>query len=421
VSQDGEELLEFGRPPRPRWIRNSVAGVVVLALAVVVVLRMWPHSSHRGLAPQPTSTYPVGPSSAGSSSYPRPWPTAPEACGGDTDLAIVSSTKVAQPTGLRLLIGGSTARTVDFDTGHSTALAGVELRPGEYVTPSGPNVWITSTCPSGPASGSRLVRVGTDGSATVATLPPGSTRVLVDGLDAWSVSSPNDPSASSVLTPLGGGAPVQLPASFAPAAIMDGVLVGDLVKGPLTGSDSREDPLVLVDAATGQIRQHLGPGTLLAAGAGLVLWTVGCRAGSGQPCTLNELHLGGGLAHSYHLPRPPGFIAGVVSPDGQRVAFLMEHSGQDPRYDQGHPIPPGDVVVLHLGIAEALDVIPGVEVPAKAPPGLAFSADGAWLVMAFNAGSATRLLAWRPGLSLPYESAPVAGPVVGAPAIVALA
>jgi hypothetical protein len=419
VSQDGEELLEFGRPPRPRWIRIGVAGAVVFALAAAVVLRTWPHSSDRMLVPQPTSTYLPRPSRGGSPLYPRPWPTAPAACGGDTDLAIVSSTEVRQATGLRLLIGGSTARTVDFDTGNSTALAGVELRLGEYVTPAGPNVWITRICSSsGPDSLSRLVRFGADGRATVATLPPSSTDVLVDGSNVWSVSSPNDPSASSVLTPLGGGAPVQLPAGFAPAAIMDGVLVGNLVGSP-TGSDGRDDPLVLVNAATGQIRQPLGPGTFFAAGAGLVLWTVGCRVDSGQPCTLDASHVGIGTIRSYQLPRPPGFVAGVVSPDGQRVAFLMERADQDPRYDQGHPIPPGDVVIMPLD-AGALAVVPDVEVPAKAPPGLAFSADGAWLVMAVNAGSTTRLLAWQPGLSQPYESAPVAGSVVGAPAVVAL-
>jgi hypothetical protein len=77
------------------------------------------------------------------------------------------------------------------------------------------------------------------------------------------------------------------------------------------------------------------------------------------------------------------------------------------------------VVIMHLDSGQ-VHVVPNVEVPAKSVPGLAFSADGSWLVIALNAGTATRLLAWQPGLEQPYESAPVAGPLAGTPSVVTL-
>lgn len=182
----------------------------------------------------------------------------------------------------------------------------------------------------------------------------------------------------------------------------------------------RSGALLLVDAATGRVRVDLGPGLAVAAGYGVVLWTRGCDEVSDGPCTLHRRRVAGGATASYHLPRPPGSTAGVLSADGRRLAFTLERAAQDPRYEQGHPMPPADIAILHLDTG-ALDVVPGVELAAKMSPALAFSTDGRWLVMALDAGTRTRLVAWRPGLTRPLESTPVAGPVSGAPAIVVLA
>jgi hypothetical protein len=418
VSRDGEELLEFGRSPRPRWVRISAVVAVVVAVAVGVVLRTWPHQSDRVLVPQPTSTYVIGPPRHGTF-QPAPWPTAPSACGDDTELAIVSSAQVSQPTGLRLMVGGSDLRTVEFDSGLSTPVGGLELRPGEFVNPATSSLAVTSSCnASGPNSGSRLVRIDAAGHATVGGLLTGSNSYLmIDGAQVWVVTQPADPTGSAALTALGGGPPVHLPPGFAPAAIIGGAIVGSLP--PLAGAGTGDASLVLVDAATGRVREHLGTGSFLAASKDQLLWTVGCRIDSGQTCLLSQRRIAGGPVHDYQLQRPPGFAAAVVSPDGSMVAFVMERSGQDPRYDQGHPIPPGDVVIMHLDSLQ-VHVVPDVEVPAKSAPGLAFSADGNWLVIAVNAGTATRLLAWQPGLDQPYESTPVPGTVAGTPSVVAL-
>jgi hypothetical protein len=408
-------------------VRVAAIAAGVLILAAFVVVRTGPRSSRPSpLAgptpsspgtPAPPGTAPSGPSGKGPSGPPQPWPTASSACGSDTDLAIVASSRIAEQTGLRLLVGGSALRTVDFDSGRSTALTGVALRPGEFVRPAAPSLAVTSTCSAtGPDSGSRLLRVGSGSLTALASL---NSYVLVDGQNAWGVSLPDDPTRAAVLTPLtnGGGAAVTLPVGFAPAAIAGTTLIGNLIPAQ-PSADTRDDPLVLVNVASGSVVDKLGPGAFFAADDQEMLWTVGCRIGSGQPCTVHRRSISGGPVQDYQLPRPPGFAAGVISPDGRRVAFLMERAGQDPRYNQNHPLTPDDVVVMQLDTG-SLAIVPNVELPAKAPPGLAFSSNG-WLVIAINAGDATRLLAWRSALAEPYESAPVAGPGQGAPLIVAL-
>jgi hypothetical protein len=118
------------------------------------------------------------------------------------------------------------------------------------------------------------------------------------------------------------------------------------------------------------------------------------------------------------LPRPPGFSAAALSPDGRLLAFALERRGQDPRYEQGHPLPPADIAVLHLDTG-TLEIVPGIELPAKTVLALAFSRDDRWLMIALDAGSRTRLLAWRSHLPHPYETRPVPGPV-DVPAIAVL-
>jgi hypothetical protein len=211
--------------------------------------------------------------------------------------------------------------------------------------------------------------------------------------------------------PLNGGRRVRLPAGVFTNLITDGVVVGNV--GSPTGTGS----LLLIDAATGHVRNNLGNGVPVAVANGLVLWTVGCDPSNHKPCTLHRRPVAGGRKTSYRLPRPP--CCGVLSPDGRLVAFSIERTAQDPRYQLGHPLPPNDVAILHLDTAQ-LEIVPGIESPAKMSPGLAFSTDSRWLVIALDAGPKTRLLAWRSGLPHPYESKPINGPALNAPPIVVL-
>jgi hypothetical protein len=204
--------------------------------------------------------------------------------------------------------------------------------------------------------------------------------------------------------PVDGGSRVRLPAGLSSNLITDGVIVGDGAASPGTSS------VPLTDAATGRIRDNLGPGQPIAVGHGVVIWAVGCDVSSDKPCTLHPRSAAGGATTSYHLPRPP--CCGVLSPDGRLVAFSLERATQDPRYRTGHPLPPSDVAILHLDTGR-LEIVPGIELFATTPlvsPGLACSADSHWLIVALDAGSKTRLLTWQSGPAQPHESKPIPGP-----------
>jgi hypothetical protein len=326
----------------------------------------------------------------------------------------VASVPVAQRTGIELLVGGAALLAVDFDRGSVTAV-GVRLRSGEYVVGLAGTTTtyaVTGVCTTIGSSVSRLIRVGADGTSTTVALRGPLDAVLADGPRAWGVRFPDEQQPAGSLVPLAGGARVPLPTGLRPAAVTGGVVVGQVGSTAGGGAGS----LLLVDAVTGRIRGNLGAGVILAAAHGQVLWATGCDPGLPRPCTLHRRLVAGGVTTSFRLPRPPGFAPGVISPDGKLLAFIEERAGLDPRFASGHPLPPADVAVLHLDTG-ALHLVPGVEIPAKNPPGLMFSADSSWLVMALNAGTATRLLAWRAGLTAVYETTPIPGLVWGPPAV----
>jgi hypothetical protein len=76
-----------------------------------------------------------------------------------------------------------------------------------------------------------------------------------------------------------------------------------------------------------------------------------------------------------------------------------------------------DIAIMHLDTGR-LSIVPGIELPTKSQPGLAFAGRGDWLVIALDAGPRTRLLAWRPGLRHPYETNALPGVVHGPPTLV---
>lgn len=417
------ELLEFGRPPLPPRVRLLALIAAGLGISALVVVSLWPDAPSKGPS---SATSPTTPSIVQPTSRAQRWPTAPAACGSETDLPIVSSTSVLDPTGIEVLLGGSGLRAVEFDSGRTTPLGDLGLAADEFVVElaTGSQTYaVTGSCVTsrGGRGAPGLVRIDRDGGTTAVPMPSSVDFVILDGTHAWGVDWPDDPNASTILVPADGGGPVHLPAGFTPAAISDGVVVGILRSDTTPAPNSIDNgTILLVDAATGGIRGDLGPGQPVAIGHGIVLWTVGCDVTENKPCTLRSRSIAGNLTASYALPRPPGFSAGLVSPDGRLLGFALERAEQDPQYDDSHPLPPTDIAVLHLDSGR-LEIVPGIEIPAKLSPGLTFTSDSRWLVMALNAGTNIRLLAWRPGLVAPYESPPVAGLVWGRPSIVAKA
>jgi hypothetical protein len=154
-------------------------------------------------------------------------------------------------------------------------------------------------------------------------------------------------------------------------------------------------------------------------GQGIVAWTTGCEPATDHACILRRRSVAGGPTRGYRLQRASGLTGGVVSPDGRHLAVALSRPGQDPRAEPGRLIAPSQLVIIDLDTGQ-LDVAPGMLLPTTMPPALAFSTDSRWLIIAINAGNQIRLLLWRPGLPLPYETNPIPGPQWGPPAILTL-
>jgi hypothetical protein len=313
-----------------------------------------------------------------------------------------------------VLLGGERLRLVDFDSGRTVPLPDEVVRPGEYgaVLAGDPVTAYATTRTCDETAPYAMLRISVDHRVSVIRSLAPTESLLTDRNRVWIVSFASDADHPyGTITPAAGGQRVRLPAGFYPSAI-----VGDTIVG-LMQPDPSAPPswLVLVDARTGRERarleQHV---TLLAAGAGQVFWTSGCREDDATSCTLRRRAIAGGETTGSPLPRPA--CCGVVSPDGKTIAFVLQRATTDSGLE-GHPLPPADIAVMHLDTG-VLDIVPGIELPAKSQPGLAFAERGDWLVIALDAGSRTRLLAWRPGLRQPYETSAVPGLVHDPPTLV---
>jgi hypothetical protein len=341
------------------------------------------------------------------------WPTAPGACGADTLLPIVSSAPPAEHSGIQVLLGGDRLRLVDFDSGRATTLPDAVVRPGEYaaVLAGDPITAYATTGSCDETAPYAMLRISVDHRVSVIRPLAPTEWALTDGNQVWIASFASDiDNPYGTIVPVAGGQRVRLPLGFYASAI-----VGDTIVG-LMQPDPSISPtwLALVDARTGRLQvkleQHVAP---LAAGAGQVFWTSGCHDDA-SPCTLHGRLIDGGETRGSPLPGPA--CCGVVSPDGTRIAFLMERASSDSRFD-GHPLPPMDIAIMQLDTGR-LGIVPGIELPAKSQPGLAFVGRGDWLVIALDAGSRTRILAWRPGLRQPYETNALPGLVHYPPTLV---
>jgi len=408
VEHEQDEVLEVGKASGRG--RRRAGWILVLVVLTLIVLHASTDRSHQAV-PSPTpsdliSTIPDGRTA-------RAWPTAPGACGAETLLPIVSSASPAEHTGIEVLLGGDRLRLVGFDSGQATTLPEAVVRPGEYaaVLASDPITAYATTGSCDETAPYAMLRISVDHRVSIIR-PLGPTESpLTDGRRVWIASFASDiDNPYATITPVAGGQRVRLPHGFYASAIVGDTIVGQLQPDPGISPTW----LALVDARNGRLlaklAQHVAP---LAAGADQVLWTSGCDDDA-SPCTLHRRAIAGGETIGSPLPRPA--CCGVVSPDGTRIAFLIERASTDSRFS-GHPLPSMDIAIMQLDTGR-LDIVPGIELPAKSQPGLAFAAPGDWLVIALDAGSRTRLLAWRPGLRQPYETNAVPGPVHDPPTLV---
>ncbi|NUR25327.1 MAG: hypothetical protein HOV83_05675, partial [Catenulispora sp.] len=398
-----------------RAFQSFTRGIPLLILAAVLALivvraRTGSQAPRQLAVPSTTPSLPTGTTSPSPS--PRPWPTAPGACGPVALVPMVSSTPPAERTGIKVSLGGDRIRLIDFDTGQATPLPDDVVHPGEYaaVLSDGPVTAYATTGSCDETDSYGMLRISGNGQHVVVIKSIDATEdVLADRNHAWIVSYPNSRAA---VTPADGGPTVRMPAGCYPSAIVSNTVVGLLQPDP----SAPPTWLLLVDARTGRVRARLDHTAWpLAAGAGQVFWTTGCREGEARPCTLHRHSITGTATATYPLPRTA--CCGVVSPDRKKLALLLQRATTDQRFSDNHPMPPSDLAVLNL-ITGRLNVVPGIELPAKSPPGLAFTEDGTWLVTALDAGQTTRVLAWRPGLQKPYETTAIPGLVRGPPTLV---
>jgi len=410
VEHDQEEVLEVGKASR-RGRRRAGWILVLGALLTLIVVRASTDRSHQQAVPSPAPSEAINATPDGPTA--NVWPTATGACGADTLLPIVSSAPPAEHTGIQVLLGGDRLRLVDLDSGRATTLPDEVVRPGEYaaVLAGDPVTAYATTGSCGETAPYAMLRISVDHRVSVIR-PLGPTEwALTDGDRVWIASFATDiDNPYGTIAPVTGGQRVRLPLGFYASAMVGDTIVGMMQPDPGISPTW----LALVDARTGRLKakleQYVAP---LAAGSGQVFWTGG-RDDDAARCTLRRRSIGGGQTHVSPLPRHA--CCGVVSPDGTKVAFLIQRATMDPRFN-GQPLPPLDIAIMQLDTGR-LSIVPGIELPAKSQPGLAFAGRDDWLVIALNAGSRTRLLTWRPGLRQPYETSALPGVVHDPPTLV---
>src|SRR5262249_26261521 len=154
------------------------------AIAALIIVHVWPHGGHRAATAQPASTGPPLPT----------WPEAQGVC-GRAQVPFVSSTRPAERTGIRVLLGGDRLRTVDLDSGRWLDAPSLPIAANEFVSAIEPGAVVAAQCLSG---GAQLMRVGT-GDTTVVAM--GGVALLGQGRAV----------IDTTVVPLGRGPAVQLP------------------------------------------------------------------------------------------------------------------------------------------------------------------------------------------------------------------
>lgn len=286
-----------------------------------------------------------------------------------------------------------------------------------------PSPATTASVPSAVGSSSAMARgrpwpTATSGCGGQAFLPLVSSvaaghfdGLLAGGRHPWAYQFLAGDNAPERLDPLNGSARVTLPAGFGVVGAYQDLIVG--YQAPPAGSDANTSgPLVILDPATGRVHATVGPGSAAATvSAGLILWTDGaCTAF--RRCVVHryDLAIGRRSSRDYHLglSADANLGYGLISPDQRLLAFQLHRAAPDPRFDPGHPGTPSDIAVLHLDTGQ-LETVPGIELWAKASPGLVFSPDSRWLIIGLDEGTRTSLLLWHPGLSHPVATVEIPG------------
>lgn len=395
-------LAVLGRDRRLRWAAAVLAGLVAGAFMVLAVTSE--HAAVRTATPAGPVPYRMPAPRLLSDG--KPWPTSPASCGSVRYLPLVTADPLKVRTGVRVRVGGQSVHTVDLDTRTSLPTPGLTLPATRFVTQlvAGKDASFALVQPCESTDTSSVLRVGRDSSNLVLASDRHIESLLGDGRGGvWAVEVADIATDDPVtLVQLPGPGMVRLPAGLRPLAVHGHRLIGLTSAADGRRSDS-SGTLVSYDLATRRLGRTIGRASSLAVDRGVLLWI-------DRPCSITarcalhryDLATGALSVRSYRLPVETSITNGVLSPDRTELAFPLERIYEGPRIDDEGFGPPADVAVLNLDTG-ALDRVAGLTLPPTELPGLTFSADGDWLVIALNQGRDAELLLWQPGLIRPLR------------------
>jgi hypothetical protein len=397
-----EELLELG--PRQRFpTRARVIALVLAAGGLVSYLVSQggdspPNAGAHSPVPSASASPPPSPLSSGPvrmTSLP-PWPRRAGACGRTSYLPVVSARPLDRSTGVRVLVSDRLV-LVDADTGLTHRLAGLPRGrfASDIATAADGTYALLHSC-DGSDEVAQVVRIGGDGA--VHPIAHGEFSYLLSGgRHPWGVVF-DESSEREWLDPLDGSPGQVFPSRFAPIGAFRDSVVGTITQSPTDPNTAYS--IVLLNPRTGRVEGTLGTAGWVSYAQGRVVFTeAGCRH-----CLLHVRDLATGRERVTRHPLPALSIGWglVMSPDGRSIALVRPGSRPAP-YDMEHPGRPNEIITVDLR-SGAVHPVPGVVLWSKSAPGLAFSDDSRWLVIALDEGSGVRLLLWRPGLAKPRES-----------------
>jgi len=413
-AMDGEEeLLELGARRRVHPLLRALLVVAATAGAIVYVATRGGGSARQRAnpAPAPSSESRLVLRTSPPAPVLPPWPRRTGACDNTAFLPLVTARPLDRRTGVTALVSDRLVR-VDADSGRTSRVAG--LPAGRYATDIGTatdgTYALLHSC-SATDELAQVVRIGRDGA--LHPVAHGEFSFLLSGgRHPWGVVI-DQSGDREWLDPLDGRPGWVLPARIAPLGAFRDSVIATITKHP---QDPHSDYIVvLLDPRTGRVERNLARASSVFYGHGRVVFIEpGCRR-----CRLHTVDLATGRQAVTRRP-VPGLALGwgvAVSPDGRSAVFIRAGSAPAP-YDMEHPGTPNQIVTVDLR-SGAVHPVPGVVLWSKSMPGLTFSADSRWLVIALDEGTGVRLLLWRPGLAEPRESpARITERVAYSPAVV---
>lgn len=357
--------------PRAVLAAGAVAAVAVVAVLALRAGNSGPASSGPSRAPSTAATFDAG--------------RAGNACGGDVQLPVVNALDKPDGTHLRLLVGDRDLRLVDVDEGWSKVLA--PPPPPRAVIQLAHNGRDVVGVLRDPCSAESFGtgQVGIVNPDTGVVTPKGRGDDILPGLPMTVAQF--DAGGGTVLRQLDSTRVTPPPPGWRPWARLPSGYFAEVVNN---GFDSGVPPtLGIGTTATATLSRPFGDGIVVGSSPQRLFWMAGCKT---TPCMLSW-QAPGDDASTAQAVAGAGW-GGVVSPDGNRMAFRLPRSAG--QFGE-HPGTPNEVAVVDVRTGR-VQVLPGLVVAAKAGLSFAWSADSSWLAIGGDLGRGHLLLLWHDGM-----------------------